>query len=256
TYTSQYSLIEGNTATTNGNIDATGITVTDIFNDATNGDYTLKSSSVAINAGNNALNSTTTDLAGNARVYDTVIDLGAYEYQSETTLPVTLISFTATKKGTTALLQWQTANEVNNKGFDVERSANGKTFAKIGFTAGAGTASLPQQYQYTDPLPLTGTNYYRLKQIDADGGHAYSVVQTVTFHTATGIKVYPNPASSVVSITLAGAKGVLTITDASGKTVKTVTAAGAGTLQIDISALSPGVYFFRMDGLGGSFVKE
>ncbi|MGC4130387.1 MAG: T9SS type A sorting domain-containing protein, partial [Bergeyella sp.] len=90
-YSAEYSLIEGNTATTNGNIDATGITVTDIFNDATNGDYTLKSSSVAINAGNNALNSTTTDLAGNVRIYDTVIDLGAYEYLGGTLSAVSVL---------------------------------------------------------------------------------------------------------------------------------------------------------------------
>ncbi|MFT4062181.1 MAG: T9SS type A sorting domain-containing protein [Edaphocola sp.] len=239
-----------------GAIESAHRTVVQYFQQSCKWRLYFESSAYAINKGSNTLNTTTTDLAGNARVYDTVIDLGAYEYQSETTLPVTLISFTAVKKGTTALLQWQTAQEVNNKGFEVERSANGKTFAKIGFTAGAGTTTVAQQYRYTDPLPLSGVNYYRSKQIDADGGYTYSTIQTVSFPTATGIKVYPNPATGVMNITLAGAKGVLTIAGASGKTVKTVTISGAGTLQIDISALNPGVYFFRMDGHSGSFAKE
>src|SRR5690606_19628994 len=70
----------GNTSTANGNLDATGVTPNTIFTNPANGDYTLKTASPAINVGNNALNSTTTDLAGNARIYNNgVIDLGAYE---------------------------------------------------------------------------------------------------------------------------------------------------------------------------------
>src|SRR5690606_7712691 len=80
TYTAQHSLIEGDTNTANGNIDATGITVNDVFTDAANGDYTLKHSSPAINKGNNSLNSTTADLAGNLRVFAWTIDMGAYEF--------------------------------------------------------------------------------------------------------------------------------------------------------------------------------
>ncbi|MFT4060844.1 MAG: T9SS type A sorting domain-containing protein [Edaphocola sp.] len=179
----------------------------------------------------------------------------AYIFADASTLPVTLISYIAKANRNYALLQWQTANEVNNKGFDVERSANGKIFSKIGFVAGAGTTSIPQQYLYTDQLPLSGVNYYRLKQIDADGGYAYSTVQTVTFPTSTGIKIYPNPAENVLNIVV-GSKGVLTITDASGKTVKTVAASGTETLRVDVSAFGPGVYFFRIDGYSGSFVKE
>jgi len=83
TYTAQYSLIEGNTDFTNGNINMTGITVSDVFTDNTNGDYTLKYTSPVIDMGNNTFNSTTLDLAGNARIYNSanggIIDLGAYE---------------------------------------------------------------------------------------------------------------------------------------------------------------------------------
>jgi len=85
-YTAHYSLIEGNADFTNGNLDATEITVTDIFTDAANGDYTLLENSPVIDAGNNALfaglDENTKDLADNPRVYNSgIIDLGAYEYQ-------------------------------------------------------------------------------------------------------------------------------------------------------------------------------
>jgi len=79
TYAPQYSLIEGNTDFTNGNIDAASYSLTDIFNDNANGDYSLKNGAVVVNEGNNALNTTETDLAGNPRIIGTNIDFGAYE---------------------------------------------------------------------------------------------------------------------------------------------------------------------------------
>ncbi|WP_440121414.1 PKD domain-containing protein [Tenacibaculum sp. Ill] len=86
-YTPNYSLIQDNTNTANGNIDATGLTAEDIFTDPANGDYTLKLSSPAINAGSNTLYTDAggdlnndTDLTGNPRLFGNTIDIGAYEY--------------------------------------------------------------------------------------------------------------------------------------------------------------------------------
>ncbi|MDH7914147.1 choice-of-anchor Q domain-containing protein [Winogradskyella sp. SYSU M77433] len=97
TYTN--SLIEGNTDTSNGNIDATGLIETDIFTDPTNGDFSLISDSPAVNAGNNTAYTNAggdltndTDLAGNPRVFDGTIDVGAYELQS--TLSNNIVSTT------------------------------------------------------------------------------------------------------------------------------------------------------------------
>uniref|UniRef100_UPI0015CD898C HYR-like domain-containing protein n=1 Tax=Winogradskyella wichelsiae TaxID=2697007 RepID=UPI0015CD898C len=88
-YIANYSLIKDNSSTVNNNIDATALTDTDIFTDPSNGDYSLKDSSVAINAGNNASYTTAggdlandLDLAGNARLFGATIDLGAYEVQN------------------------------------------------------------------------------------------------------------------------------------------------------------------------------
>src|SRR5690606_9457525 len=116
----------------NGNISATLITATEIFNDDANGDYTLKSTSPVINKGNNVLNTSTVDLGGEARLSGAVIDLGAYEYQ-EGTLPVTLISFAARADDDRVKLQWQTVNEINNKGFEIWRKVDGGKAEGLGF---------------------------------------------------------------------------------------------------------------------------
>ncbi|SHI72721.1 hypothetical protein SAMN04488096_1041, partial [Mesonia phycicola] len=92
----QYSLIEGSSDTSNGNLDATGLTETDIFTDPTNGDYSLKDSSVAINAASNTLYTSVggdltndVDIAGNARLVGSTLDIGAYENQPLQLVPDT-----------------------------------------------------------------------------------------------------------------------------------------------------------------------
>jgi hypothetical protein len=85
-------------------------------------------------------------------------------------LPVTLSTFTATTKAADALLSWTTVSETNNKGFEVERSINGRTFEKVGFVKGAGNSNRISNYGLTDVRAFDVTNsnilYYRLKQLD------------------------------------------------------------------------------------------
>ncbi|MFT4062191.1 MAG: right-handed parallel beta-helix repeat-containing protein [Edaphocola sp.] len=93
-YAASYSLMKGASDTTDGNIDAGSLAATDIFTDYDNGDYAPKATSPAVDAGNNALYvsaggslSADTDLAGNLRVYNSVIDMGAYEYPGILSVP-------------------------------------------------------------------------------------------------------------------------------------------------------------------------
>lgn len=120
-------------------------------------------------------------------------------------LPVKLISFTARKQERAVLLEWATATEYNNQGFEIEVSANGRNWGKIGFVPGvspSGNSTVNRAYRFIDETPLSGTNYYRLKQLDYDGRYEYSHIQVVTFHVAAGIKAYPNPVSNHVTIEL------------------------------------------------------
>ncbi len=86
-FTSQYSLVEGIANILNGNIDGTAYVPSDVFTDNANGNYTLKDGAVVVNAGNNTFNTTTIDLAGNARIYNNTIDFGAYESAYATITP-------------------------------------------------------------------------------------------------------------------------------------------------------------------------
>jgi hypothetical protein len=94
-----------------------------------------------------------------------------------TTLPVSLTNFTAkaNKQGTVNLV-WSTSSEQNNAHFEVTRSADGKIFNKIGQVAGANNSATTKNYSYTDLNPLTGVNYYQLKQVDFDGASSLSKV--------------------------------------------------------------------------------
>jgi FlgD Ig-like domain len=131
-------------------------------------------------------------------------------------LPVELMSFSASvSNGNTVQLTWSTATEVNNYGFDVERSSGNSGWQKIGFVAGAGNSNSPKDYSFTDN-PSGGTSFsYRLKQIDVAGSFKYYDAVTVNltlsdepqllqnspnpFNPSTSIKFYI-PNNSDVSI--------------------------------------------------------
>lgn len=120
------------------------------------------------------------------------------------TLPVTLLSFTAQRVGNEVQLYWSTSSEINNKKFVVERSSDAIHFHVVGEVAGAGTTSVPMQYRFNDLHPQPGKNYYRLKQIDIDNRENISDIRLVNFSEDGPLEkliVYPNPVTSVFSIT-------------------------------------------------------
>lgn len=114
-------------------------------------------------------------------------------------LPVELLFFTAQKLDEkTAQLDWETANERNNKGFFVERSDDGNVWKELGFVAGQGTSNSRHTYQFFDESPKQGWVYYRLRQMDFAGQANYSNVATLLFTGPAGLVVgelFPNPKS-------------------------------------------------------------
>ncbi|MBK7866200.1 MAG: lamin tail domain-containing protein [Ignavibacteriales bacterium] len=109
-------------------------------------------------------------------------------------LPVELTSFTARAAGSVVNLNWETATEVDNNGFDVERNATG-TWQKIGFVEGHGTANSPKYYNFTDKSVTGNKIQYRLRQVDNDGTFEYSPVVEVELAPTTFAldQNYPNP---------------------------------------------------------------
>jgi hypothetical protein len=119
-------------------------------------------------------------------------------------LPIKLISFNATSKGNSVVLTWQTATEINNDYFTIERSVDADNWEKILYITGAGNSNKTETYTSTDLNPLNGTAYYRLKQTDFDGKFEYFNVVAVNIEKKSlhKIAVYPNPASENTSVSV------------------------------------------------------
>ncbi len=180
-------------------------------------------------------------------------------------IPVELVSFTVETKENTITLLWETATELNNMGFDIEKSNDGMTFIKIADINGKGTTSEKQKYSYTDNnLNGEGKLYYRLKQIDYDGTFAYSETITVDY-SAVPLEFslsqnYPNPFNPSTTIKFAVPKQAevsLIIYDALGSEVETIVNQkmdpGYYSYQWNGAKFASGVYFYRLTA--GEFVS-
>ncbi len=179
--------------------------------------------------------------------------------------PIELLAFTAAPKGKTVQLDWRTATELNNAFFHIERSANGRDFSEIGKVAGAGTSHTPLDYAFTDQLPQTGWNYYRLRQVDFDGQFSYSPVQAVQMGKdgTVRLQLFPNPANNALNLKtdrLIEPADRLEIYDYTGRQVMSCSASDAVSAPMDISQLPAGTYVVRLRMAEGTtnaaFVKQ
>ena len=164
-------------------------------------------------------------------------------------LPVELVAFTAEGRGGDALLRWATASEKNNDRFEVEASADGRSFRRIGTVAGAGSSSQPHEYQLLDPtIARYGASlvYYRLRQVDADGTASYSPVRTVAVTGTVGLALFPNPAARATTLTGAQPGAVVTVFDAVGRQVTRAVADASGSAALLLpEGHATGVYVVR-----------
>ena len=170
-------------------------------------------------------------------------------------LPIELINFTAKSNNSTINLAWQTASEKGNSHFDIERSANGKDWSKIGVVKGSGTTQQKNDYRFVDERPLSILNYYRLKQVDFDGQFNYSPVVTAVAGKGKLKGIFPNPTTD--KVTLVGNDltndDVVTIFDLNGRNVKTQKVSGS---QIDVSDLAKGFYILSISDINGQAIDR
>ena len=171
-------------------------------------------------------------------------------------IPVELTSFAANVGDGNVTLNWTTATETNNQGFDVERNV-GNGFEKIGFVAGFGTSTEAHTYSYVDGSLEVGSYTYRLKQIDYDGTTEYSQnveVEVIAPDVFALEQNYPNPfnPSTMIKFSLAAdSKVSLTVFDVLGQEVANLIsgnlAAGSHEINFNASNVNSGVYFYRID---------
>lgn len=161
-----------------------------------------------------------------------------------TITPVTLISFTGKIENGKAILNWATENEINNKGFDIEKSVDGRIFNKVGFVnSSAGTGA----HQYSFSNELSGNvAWYRLKQIDNNGKFVYSNVIKVQQNVKGSTYFYPNPTKDVVNIVGNGIQNI-TVTNSLGKIVLQQKENLTNNAQLNMAAYSKGLYFVTVN---------
>jgi hypothetical protein len=189
-------------------------------------------------------------------------DATVYTLDFSGIIPVELTSFTAKALDGVVYLNWTTATEQNNLGFEVERRVDGD-YSKIGFISGHGTTTEIQNYTFTDEELESGTYFYRLKQLDYDGSFEYSSEVKVEILTPTYFTLkqnYPNPfnPNTTISFSIPNESNVIMkVFDLVGNEVKTLVnekfSAGIYTVEFDAANLPSGVYFYQLEA--GDFVN-
>ncbi len=204
-------------------------------------------------------------------------DISNVNFTINNAVPVELTSFTATYQTTSVKLEWATATETNNSGFEIQRrvisqqlvrrnnseggsAVSNSEFKTIGFIAGHGTTTSIQSYKFIDNNLSIGMHLYRLKQIDFDGAYEYSNEVEVDIAAPKKYNLgqnYPNPFNPTTSIQFTvpvAADVVITLFNSLGQEVKELVsknfAAGIHYLDVDASSLSSGVYHYQIQAKG------
>jgi hypothetical protein len=168
-------------------------------------------------------------------------------------LPIELVSFTATKNNKVVDVKWETASELNNDYFEVEKSKNGIDFETLTYVKGAGNITVRLNYKTVDENPFNGISYYRLKQVDLDQTFTYSQIQSVEFEKGKdfAFDIFPNPSEgNTINVSFENADNgevLVVVFDVTGKEsyskVLITNEANNAVYAIDPSnTLAPGVY--------------
>jgi len=180
------------------------------------------------------------------------------------TLPVELVSLSATSTGSSVRISWSTASEKNNRGFEVERKEANGSFRNVGFVSGNGTTTQQQVYSFVDANVTNGKYSYRLKQVDYDGTYKYSDAVEVSvnvLHKFALDQNFPNPfnPSTTIKFTLSvDSKVNMKVYNVLGQEITTLInsnyVAGPHEVKFNASNLNSGVYFYKLivNGIDGS----
>lgn len=164
---------------------------------------------------------------------------------STSPLPVNWLGFSASWSDNHALLNWTTENEVDNRGFTVERALDGRSFTHVGWVPAHTTEANRPTYTYVDTeVSPNQSYYYRLRQEDVDGTINYSVIRQLNAQgdRANEVTLFPNPTSGILYFSAPQLIKEVVVIDATGRIVRTYDTIEQ---QADLSTLTPGIYFVR-----------
>lgn len=161
-------------------------------------------------------------------------------------LPITLSYFTGIQKNNGVLLNWQTAQEINNNYFEILHSTDAVNFSSIAKVYSIGNSSAPQQYQFLHNTNFKGYQYYQLVQIDIDGRKtSFATIKVKLNEEKFSLKLFPNPASTTIFITtnINLDQTDYKIFNQYGSIVKS----GKGNISsINVEAFAKGIYYFYL----------
>ncbi len=183
------------------------------------------------------------------------------------TLPTTITLFTANLNtaSTQVLIYWVTEAELNCDYFTIQRSADGGNYIQLTEIAAAGTSTVQMTYNYTDPNPLAGVSYYRLRYTDLSGEYHYGAIQSVNnefVQPENTINLYPIPALNYVYVSLnisSASTSHLKVIDITGKIVGSLTpelTEGKNKIKLDIHDLPNGIYFVNLEDQSGNMISQ
>ena len=181
-------------------------------------------------------------------------------------VPVELTSFTASANKGNVNLNWVTATEINNQGFEVERKAVDGEFDKVGYVAGFGTTTETKSYSFADTEVSAGSYIYRLKQLDFNGTFEYSPEVEVDVTTPIEYALeqnYPNPfnPSTVIKYSIPQ-DGMVTLDvfnllgEKVASLVNGLQQAGRYEVNFDASKLASGIYVYTINAGSFNSVKK
>ena len=211
-------------------------------------------------AGNGTVTLNTTGIAPN-QSFIVVVDGNAgdgcvWSFQTAGVLPLEMMNFAGYKERSANILNWTTANEVNNDHFMVEKSLDGTKYETLGKVSSTAKGNQKQSYSFSDERPNSGITYYRLKQIGTDGSETYSQVISITRKDEKFAihNFFPSPAVQSMTLefeSVATAPVEARIIDSYGRMLKNFRIEsvrnGINYFQIDeLSDLSQGMYFLQL----------
>jgi len=162
-------------------------------------------------------------------------------------LPVHFISFTANCQSNKVILQWKTANELNSRHFNVQKSPDGIRWTVSGELPAANNSTIERNYSFSDNNP-TQNNYYRIAEYDLDGKVQYTNVIRAACDVSGVFSIWPNPAHDFAFINITSANElqvIINVLDGKGsvmKTKKITVKKGSNQFSLDISSLANGMY--------------
>ena len=176
------------------------------------------------------------------------------------TLPIVLMGFDAIKQSTGVNVRWSTQQEFNTDVFFVERSNNGTDYVKVGTVTAAGNSTIVSNYSFTDPSPVTGIVYYRVRVIDLDGKQGLTSVKALRASSSNvKVGIYPNPATSYANIVVnADSNNPFTVSvfNQQGMLVGTQAPGMGNSIRLDLSRYTSGQYTVNVRFADGSMQSE